>query len=138
MSIPTIPYTPHDWFWLVGGDESQVYSSAARDYVPLDDPAYVAFLAAGGAPTRIGSADELAAVLRASSVPPYHLVPTRLVVDRLQAAGKLAAARTALDSAPLYLRERWNTRLAIYADDPDARALLAAIGADADTILAPE
>ena len=66
------------------------------------------------------------------------LVPKRLIVERLQAAGKLEAARAALDAADLYTRERWNTRDAIYADDETALALIAAIGADPITILAPE
>jgi hypothetical protein len=66
------------------------------------------------------------------------LVPKLKIVDRLQAAGKLEAARAALDSANLYTRERWNTRDSIYADDESAIALLNAIGADPGTILAPE
>jgi hypothetical protein len=66
------------------------------------------------------------------------LVPKRLIVERLQAASKLEAARAALDAADLYTRERWNTRDAIYADDETALALLAAIGADPAAILAPE
>jgi hypothetical protein len=66
------------------------------------------------------------------------LVPKRTIVDRLQAAGKLEAARAALDAADLYTRERWNTREAIFADDETALALLSAIGADPDSILAPE
>ena len=66
------------------------------------------------------------------------LVPKRLIVDRLHAAGKLDAAHAALEAADLYTRERWNTRDAIYADDATALALLAAIGADPAAILAPE
>lgn len=65
------------------------------------------------------------------------LVPKRVIVDRLQAAGLLDAARAALDAADLYTRERWNTRDAIYTDDETAIALLAAIGADASAVLAP-
>ncbi|HKH34649.1 MAG TPA: hypothetical protein VKA80_10895, partial [Beijerinckiaceae bacterium] len=63
--------------------------------------------------------------------------PKRVIVDRLQAAGKLAAARTALDAQDLYTQERWNAREAILANDPTAVALLAAIGADPAAILAP-
>jgi len=66
------------------------------------------------------------------------LVPKSKVVDRLQAAGMLEAARAALDSADLYARERWNTRDAIYTDDETALALLNAIGADPAVILASE
>ncbi len=60
-----------------------------------------------------------------------------IIVDRLHAAGKLIAAREMLDAADLYTRERWNAREAIYADDPTAIALLQAIGADPEAILAP-
>ena len=65
------------------------------------------------------------------------LVPKRIIIDRLQAAGKLDAARATLDAADLYTRERWNTRDAIYADDETAIALLNSIGADPAGILAP-
>jgi hypothetical protein len=63
------------------------------------------------------------------------LVPKTKIIDRLQAAGLLEAARAALDTADLYTRERWNVRDAIYSDDPTATALLAAIGADPADIL---
>lgn len=63
------------------------------------------------------------------------LVPKRLIIERLHAAGLLEAARAALDVADLYTRERWNTRDAIYADDESAIALLDAIGADSNAIL---
>jgi hypothetical protein len=88
-------------------------------------------------PTRIDTTNSLIEVLRAANVPPYHQVPTRTIVDRLEAAGKLEAARSALDAASLYTRERWNNRQVVNADDPDANALLQAIGADPVVILAP-
>lgn len=66
-----------------------------------------------------------------------RVVPRTVIIDRLFAAGKLDAARAALDVAPLYTQERWNARSAIRADDPDAVALLRAIGADPDVIMAP-
>jgi hypothetical protein len=65
-------------------------------------------------------------------------VPKRVIVDRRQATGKLAAARAALDAADLYTRERWHTRAAIHADDAAARALLQDIGAVPDETLALE
>lgn len=74
----------------------------------------------------------------AAPEPVRRLVPKSLIVSRLQAAGRLAAARAALD-ADLYARERWYApdKPAIYADDPEALALLSAIGADPEAILAP-
>jgi hypothetical protein len=131
-------YRPSDWYWAVGGDQTQVYASARAASVPIADEAYVAWLAVGNSPTIVDTMANLIDVLRAANVPPYHLVPTRLIVDRLQTAGKLTAARAALDAAGLYLRERWNSRLSIFADDADARAMLTAIGANPDAILAPE
>jgi hypothetical protein len=68
---------------------------------------------------------------------PRRKVARALIVDRLIAAGLLTAARAALDAAPLAVQERWNARTEIYADDPDALALLNGIGADADAVMAP-
>lgn len=68
---------------------------------------------------------------------PRRAVAKSLIVERLHAAGKLASARAALD-ADLYARERWYApdKPAIYADDAEALALLQAVGADPDVILA--
>lgn len=68
--------------------------------------------------------------------PDRYLVPKLVVVDRLIAAGKLAAAVAALAGASLATQQRWAAAGQIYSDDPDALALLAAIGADPDAILA--
>jgi hypothetical protein len=69
---------------------------------------------------------------------PRRLVPKSTIIDRLNAAGKLVAASAALN-ANLYTRERWYApdRPAVYADDPEVLALLAAIGADPAVVLAP-
>ena len=68
--------------------------------------------------------------------PERRLVPKRVIIDRLHEAGLLDRARKTLDAAPLYTRERWNARDAVYADDPDSIGFLRLIGADPDTILA--
>ena len=60
-------YNAGSWFWIVAGDETQVYSSAAADFVKPDDAAYVAFLEDGGLPTRIASMEELRDVLLAQA-----------------------------------------------------------------------
>lgn len=70
--------------------------------------------------------------------PERRLVAKRVIIDRLHAAGLLDIARKALDAAPLYTRERWNARDAVFADDPESIAFLRLIGADPDTILAQE
>jgi len=73
----------------------------------------------------------------AAMPPPRRLVPKSVIIARLQEAGKLAAASAAIN-VDLYVRERWYApdRPAIYADDPEALALLTAIGADPKVILA--
>jgi hypothetical protein len=53
-----------DWFWIVDGDETELWSSAAGAYVDASDSAYLAFLASGGAATRVANAFELDQVLR--------------------------------------------------------------------------
>jgi hypothetical protein len=69
-------YTPSNWYWIVGDDESQVWSSRLAAFVPADDPAYVSWLAMGGVPTRIATMDELYDVLAtaypAGSLPTYN------------------------------------------------------------------
>ncbi len=127
-----------DWYWVIGDDDTQVFSSARAAMVPADDAAYAAWREAGGIAAKVNVFADAIGVLRAANIPPYHVVPKRLMVDRLQAVGKLEAARAALDAAPLYVQERWNTRMVVNGDDPTARALIAAIGADPDAILAPE
>lgn len=102
----------------VDGKISGVYAveqDYAKEEFPEDDAEVISFLAPAQNP---------------------RLVLKRVIVDRLYAAGKLDAARAALDASPLYTRERWNSRDAVYATDPDTIALLTAIGADADAILA--
>jgi hypothetical protein len=83
-----------------------------------------------------------AADLRAAAAayqPPRRLVLKSLIITRLHGAGKLVAAKAALDS-DLYARERWYApdKPAVYADDAEVLALLNAIGADPAAILAPE
>jgi hypothetical protein len=62
-------YDPLNWFWYIGGDESQSWSSAAGSYV-TDIPDDVE-------PTRILSEDELTDVLAAYGLPgPAVRVPS--------------------------------------------------------------
>lgn len=69
---------------------------------------------------------------------PRRQVLKSVIISRLIDAGLIEAARAALDAdAAAYARWWAPDRPAIYHDDPDALALLAAIGADADVILAP-
>ena len=65
-----LPYTPADWYWVVNGSTTQVYSSKTGDYLPLTAPVYVGWQQAGGVPTRIASEAELGDVLA-----PYAIRP---------------------------------------------------------------
>lgn len=69
--LEALSYTPRNWYWFVGSDRSQVYSSAGGDFVTGDDPAFLAWSADGTAPTIIMSAEDLGAVLAQ-----YQLRPT--------------------------------------------------------------
>jgi len=80
-------YDPKNWYWIVAGDETKVYSSAAGDYVQSADKTYQAWLAAENSPTRIASEDELGEVLD-----PYALRPVAAgVLDKYleKQAGRL-------------------------------------------------
>lgn len=55
-------YDVQNWYWLVGGDQSKVYSSARCSFVPVADSQYIAFVNAGGGATPIASLDDLAQV----------------------------------------------------------------------------
>lgn len=71
------PYNPLNWYWVVNNSTTEVFSSAAGDYVPVDDPTYVAWKADGTVPTRIASEAELGEVLA-----PYNIRPvTPAVLD---------------------------------------------------------
>lgn len=74
----------------------------------------------------------------ANPPPEPRKVPKSVIVSRLIAADKIAAAKAALDTNPAAFA-RWfaSDRPAVNFDDPDAIALLKAIGADPDSILAP-
>lgn len=55
MTDAVLPFTPRDWFWIVGGDTSRAWSSAAGAYVETWDADRL---------TPIASEAELADVLR--------------------------------------------------------------------------
>lgn len=63
------PFNPTDWYWIVGGDETKVFSSASGNYVQPSDATYQAWLA-DGVPSRIASEAELGEVLAPYSIRP--------------------------------------------------------------------
>lgn len=52
-----------NWYWIVGDDGSQVWSSRSAKFVDVDDVDYVAWLEAGGEPTKIDTIDSLGETL---------------------------------------------------------------------------
>jgi hypothetical protein len=126
---------PKDWYWIVGGDRSRWWSSAAG--------AYVEILPEDAGVTSILDEEELTNVLALYGLPGpvarRRKIPKSVVQDRLIAAGKMEAAKEALDGNAAYFA-RWFApdHPEVYADDPDALLLLAAIGADSAIIMAPE
>jgi hypothetical protein len=56
-------YNPNNWYWIVAGSATQVWSSAQLAYVPITDPTYQAWLS-GSTPTNIASAAELIEVMQ--------------------------------------------------------------------------
>jgi hypothetical protein len=142
--MPDRPYDARDHYWIVAGDETRLWSSASAGYVPAGDTGYLAWSGAGGWPTRIVSEEELDAVLVAAGCgdraphPPKRQVLKSVIIARLIEAGKITAAKAGLEQdAAAYARWWAPDRPAINHDDPDALTLLAAIGADAEAIMAP-
>lgn len=73
-------FNPRAWYWAVASNPGNVFSSASNNYVPETDATYVAWRAAGFAPSPIADETQLAASLRASApelVPPF---PAGLIV----------------------------------------------------------
>lgn len=65
-------YDPRNWYWIVAGDETKVYSSVSGDYVPVADATYAAWTADGTPPSRIASEAELGEVLSQHALRPAH------------------------------------------------------------------
>ena len=63
------PYNVAKWFWVVAGSTTQVYSSAAVDYVDTSNAAYQAWLSRGNEPTAIATEQNLMDVLALANVP---------------------------------------------------------------------
>lgn len=56
-------FDPTDWYWIVGGSTTQAYSSAAGDYVPVADTAFVEWKSDGTLPVQIDTEESLGHVL---------------------------------------------------------------------------
>lgn len=96
-------YNPAAWYWTVGGDATQAYSSAAAAYVPAANAGFVAWLAAGNVPTRIDTAANLNDVLLAAYPPgAMHgpsVIPSLAFLSRFTTA-EINAIQTAALAIP--------------------------------------
>jgi hypothetical protein len=67
--MPLMPYTPSDWYWIIGGDQANVWSSRRAASVPVSDPDYVAWLAVGGLTPQLATMQKLFDILSAQYPP---------------------------------------------------------------------
>jgi len=144
-----IPVYYPDWYWFVGSDKTQVFSSARMRFVPVADATYGAWLSTGRVPL---SADDMAALYGVLFTQGVTSVSASTLLGRLSVAEytairQAAAAQLAQGSGQL---EQW-LDMARVADrginlyDPvttAAKAALVAAGlltqSRADAVFAPE
>lgn len=75
-------YNPLNWYWIVGGDETKVFSSKSGSFVQSDNSTYMEWVNEGGTPTHVVSKAELGEVLA-----PYQIRPIDIdVLDGYQDA----------------------------------------------------
>lgn len=68
MAVNTL--VPANWYWIVGGSTTQVWSSAALAYAPSSDPTYLTWAAiSGNVATAIGTTTLLSNVVTANVLP---------------------------------------------------------------------
>jgi hypothetical protein len=70
MALPPKPFRPRNWYWIVNGSTTQVYSSAVGNYVPVGNATYLAWLADGNTPSLIDTETNLGEVLATHSLRP--------------------------------------------------------------------
>jgi len=145
---------PGAWYWIIGEDDSRVYSSAHARFVPADEAVYQAWLAQGNRPTRIDTAESLSQVLAkvwpqgmGPELPP--IVPDEVTRFQVRAALMMrpgtAPGPTLLDDVGAALaampgiegmlaREAWGSATTVARNSATVRALAAHFGWD-DTAL---
>ena len=61
--MAALNYRPSDWFWFIGGDTNNVWSSARAMLVPATDADYVAWLDFGNRPANAATMSDVEATL---------------------------------------------------------------------------
>lgn len=79
-------FRPSNWYWIIAGSTTQVYSSAATAYVPVTDANYVAWLAKGNLPTKIAVEQDLFDVLSGLGIP----IPTGATISDAEKTRQLS------------------------------------------------
>lgn len=120
-------YQPTDWYWYVGGDTSQAYSSKVHAFVQPDDATFVAWLASGGVPTNIDTMDNLRSVV----FPP--VTPWRARAALLD-AGLLDQVNTLVDQQSTAVKMKWEFASEVRRDDPLIASLAGSLGLTAEQI----
>jgi hypothetical protein len=113
-----ITYIPSDWYWMIGGDQTQVFSSKRNALVPVSDASYQAWLSLGNTPTQIDTVASLHDVLAKAGVPPYAPVTPRQARLALNAAGLLDAVNAAVNAAGGATLITWEYATQIERNDP--------------------
>lgn len=108
-------YDPSRWYWIVAGDESRAWSSAAAAFVASDDPGFAAWRDAGGMPTRITSVAELADVLEVQHPPGAPKTP--------------ASVRYARETGGIWFTPTGSSEAVLIATDRGSQAKIAAAAA---------
>lgn len=111
-------YDPSDWYWFIGADKTQVFSSKRNASFAVSDATYQAWLAAGAQPTSIDTLTSLQEVLTNAGVPPYAAVTPRQARLALLAAGLLDQVEAAVAAADQATQITWATASEILRTDP--------------------
>lgn len=116
-------YNPSNWYWCIGGNQTQFWSSAGNAYVPASDATYTAWQQAGGVATNIDTMANLQTVLEAANVPPYAPVTPLQARKALNQAGLLAQVNAAVAAADANTQMAWEYASVINRTDPMITAI---------------
>lgn len=116
-------YIASNHYWFVGGDLTQVFSSATNTLVPLTDPSVGPWFLAGNVPTSIDTMDNLKQVLHDADVPPYAPITMWQARKALRQAGLIDQVNAAVAAATPDLQDAWEYASSLSRTDPLVLAL---------------